>query len=84
MFKKLFTLLFALLWCTVLMAQVNTQVNEVDPNGETNTNAVDTPGDILYTWDQLSQSPRQLDSMNQTLKTQFCQNQQVSNRQCRM
>ncbi len=47
MLKKLFTLLFALLWSTMLMAQIS----EVDPNGETNTLNPETPGDILYTWD---------------------------------
>ena len=48
MFKKFFTLLFALLWCTMLIAQ---DINEVDPNGDPGGNVVDTPGDILYTWD---------------------------------
>ncbi|MBT8385851.1 MAG: hypothetical protein KJO12_00440, partial [Ignavibacteria bacterium] len=46
MFKKLFTLLFTLLWCTVLFAQVN----DANPIVGTGTPA-ETPGDILYTWD---------------------------------
>jgi len=47
MLKKLFTLLFALLWSTMLIAQIS----EVDPNGETHTINPEAPGDILYTWD---------------------------------
>ncbi len=52
MLKKLFTLLFVLIWCTVLMAQVSeAPLNELDPNGDPGGNVVDTPGDILYGWD---------------------------------
>ncbi|NNG27852.1 MAG: hypothetical protein HKM87_10025, partial [Ignavibacteriaceae bacterium] len=50
MLKKFFTLLFAVLWCTVLLAQ-EVPMNDVDPNGDPTGGIIDAPGDVLYGWD---------------------------------
>ena len=48
---KISVILFSILWSTILIAQISSIVDEVDPNGETKTINPETPGDILYSWD---------------------------------